>query len=75
MKIVLVDWVDSASVGGWAGEEDLNVCECKTVGFLLRKTKDKVVVAQSISPRDAVEVCDNRFAIPRGCIKSIRELK
>ena len=72
MKIVLVCWVDSTTVGGWADEADLELAKCRTVGFLAKKNKDRVVVVQSTSD---IAHYDNRFAIPRSCIKSIKELK
>lgn len=72
MKLVLVEWVDSTSSTGWENDPDLELSICKTVGYLTRKTKEKVVLAQSISDNNNV---DNKFAIPRGCIQSIKELK
>jgi len=71
LKIVLVKWEDSASASGWTDEDDLAPAECETVGYLLKKNKDRVVVVQSTSD---IAHYDNRFAIPRGCIKSIKEL-
>ena len=73
MKLVLIEWVDSTSMGGWTDNDDMDLCECETVGFLLKEDKKKVIVAQSISD-GATRYCD-RFGIPRGCIKSIRKLK
>lgn len=72
MKIVEVLWADSTSSGGWDGATDLATSLCKTVGYLTVRNKNRVVVVQSTSDGGN---CDNRFAIPRGCIKSIRELK
>ncbi len=72
MKIVLVEWADSTSSSGWDTNFDLELSNCTTVGQLVVKDKEKIVVVQSIS--DGAH-CDGRFAIPRSCIKSIKELK
>ena len=72
MKVVMVEWVDSTSESGWTHDHDLDLSICKTVGFLVKKTKDKIVLIQSISDNDNV---DNKFAVPRVCIKSIKELE
>ena len=72
MKIVEVHWVDSASVGGWTNDPECTCIACKTVGYLIKKDRDEVVVAQCTSDE---MLYDNKFVIPRGCIKSIREIK
>ena len=72
MKVILIEWLDSTSSSGWDSAFDLELSNCKTVGFLVKKDKEKVVVIQSNS--DNVH-SDGRFAIPRSCIKSIRELE
>ena len=70
MKIVLVDWVDSTSIQGWEEGCDMGLCECRSVGYLIKKTKDKVILAQSLNDHTYY----NKFAIPRGCVTSITEL-
>jgi len=72
MKIVVVEWADSTTSTGWENDPDLELCICETVGYLAKKTREKVVLIQSISDGNNV---DNKFAIPRGCIKSIKELR
>ena len=71
MKMVLIEWVDSTAVGDWTGDDDVELAKCRTMGFLLQKNKDRVVVAQSTSD---IAHYDNRFGIPRGCIRSIKTL-
>ena len=72
LKVYLVEWIDSTSETGWTHDHDLELSTCKTVGYLIKKTKDKVVLVQSMSDSDSI---DNKFAIPRKCITSITELK
>lgn len=72
MNVVLVEWDDSTAMGGWTDEADLELAKCRTVGFLITKNKNRVVVAQSTSD---IAHYDNRFGIPRKCIKKITELK
>lgn len=72
MKIVEVVWNDSTSTQGWDSTPDMELCSCKTVGYLIQKTKGKVILAQSLG--DGMPYY-NKFAIPRGCIVSITELQ
>jgi hypothetical protein len=79
-RLVEVEWIDSASTNGWQrrGEidqeqkQDGGLVECRTVGYLLSKDKRSLRLAQSQSSHGAVaEIC----AIPRSCIRSIREVR
>ena len=70
MKMVLVKWVDSTSIQGWEEGDNMELCRCESVGFLIKKTKDKVILAQSLNDHTYY----NKFAIPRGCITSITVL-
>lgn len=72
MKLIEIEWVDSTSSTGWEHDTDLELSTCKTVGYMTRKTKDKIVLAQSVSDSGNV---GNKFAISKGCITAIKELK
>ena len=76
MKRVEIEWEDSTAIGGWSDSGDLELCQCKTVGYLVTKNRNRVVVVQSTSNGGGSEEhFDNRFGIPRKCIKKITELK
>ena len=76
MKLVLVEWVDSAaSSGEWEVIEaalDMRPSPCYGCGFLIAKTKEYVTIALLTGKRKNVNCV---AVIPRGCIKSIKELK
>jgi hypothetical protein len=52
MKLVLVEWQDSRHPSGiweWLDEcEEPKALKCLTVGWLLKKTKDVLLIAQSL---------------------------
>jgi len=70
--MVEVEWDDSADLPGW-GKANLKIkpVRCRTAGYLLRETKNYVVVAPTVS-------CDggtiSPLAIPKGCITARRQL-
>ena len=72
-KIIEVSWLDACSFGNmWVSPDDEVTCShCKSVGYLLKKDKDKIIIAQSDSNNGEVM---NRFVIPKGCITGIKEL-
>ena len=74
MKMVLVEWNDSGAVDGqvWQFKDDwyCDVHLCKTVGFLVTKNKSVTVIAQS----ENADQWGRLFAIPNGCITSIKTL-
>jgi len=70
----LVEWDDAYSKSGWTNpNDDLTISKCITVGLLLSENDDRVVVAQNASHTSGS--IGDILAIPRGCIKRIRELK
>ena len=73
MRIVMVEWTDAFSEGGWRGNnDDLPVCDCVTIGLLQFDRPDRIIIAQSKS--DSGNYAD-RIAIPKVCIKRVRTLK
>lgn len=74
MKVVYIEWEDSFGGGNWMTKKQANlpVAKCVTVGFVVKETKRKIVISS--------HECDNgdvhgSMAIPKSCIKSIKELK
>ena len=72
MKLVEVKWEDATSYANqWMTPDgNLEPMSCMTVGYVVSKNKNKLVLAQS-QHEDEVH---NQFVIPRGCIKSIRDI-
>ena len=74
MRIVIVEWDDAYSSGGWLNpNDDLSISKCITVGLLLSEDDVRVVVAQNASLTSGS--VGDILAIPRGCIKRIRKLR
>ena len=71
LKIV---WLDAVAESGWeenATTKKLKLEECITVGFLIEKNKDSLIVASSVSKKEN----NARMCIPIKWIKSIKKLK
>jgi hypothetical protein len=72
-RLVIVTWLDSCLHEGWGAYDPTSgLSTCHTSGFLMRKTRQEVAVAQSISNDGNI---DALMVIPRGCIKRIRYLR
>ena len=76
-SMVLVSWIDSQATRGWQHFEkaDQRPSRCESVGYLLSKTKESVVLAQSRTlDRDALP-WGELLTIPRGAVRRIRRLE
>lgn len=77
MKVVHVNWVDAASLGGWRSlkaanefvEGDLNSVD--SVGLLMHEDDEKLVLIQTHGKNEVMGL----FEIPKGCVKSITTLE
>ena len=72
MKLILINWVDSSSSDGWQyldSAKEHHPSNCRTVGWLLTKTKDYVTVAATQCDS---ELWSQLMSIPRKCITNIR---
>ena len=47
--IIYCEWKDACAYSGWDSEENYNLCLIKSVGFLVKETKEKIVLAVSKS--------------------------
>ena len=74
MKLVIVDWVDSAmDFAGWQSVEEagkLYPPECQTVGWVVKDTEDKIVLAMSHSE----VTVGGKFTINKICITNTKIL-
>jgi hypothetical protein len=80
MKKVEVVWVDSIGAGGWYtvpdGEFDRFADQpmiCRSAGYLVRKKKDRVVLALNIGISGTNR--GHLIVIPRAAIQKIRRLR
>lgn len=73
-KLVKIIWQDIVADVGW---EDIKRSKkfpadvCTSVGYLLKKTRRRCVLASTISEGQ----CNNRIVIPTGCIKRIELIR
>lgn len=74
MKMVLVQWEDSASaVRGWVGrDESMCTVLCTSLGFVHKRKKRSLVLAQSFHTGQQV---GNLIAIPKSAIRKMRKVK
>lgn len=72
--IVEIQWEDAVSKGGWQCSQNAGIeykgSPCRTVGYLVRKTRTEVVIAQNTScnEQDVGEV----MVIPLGIVRKTR---
>ncbi len=73
-KILLIDWVDTAVVHGWQCGDEIkdDLAHCQSAGFQIKENEESVTIAFGISDQGLIM---ERKTIPRGCIKSIKELR
>ena len=74
MRKVIVEWVDSNELHGWQmeGEVSCGLAMCESVGCIKSEDNDKLILIQTTSNYGAHM---GVLAIPKGCIKSIKELR
>jgi hypothetical protein len=77
LQMVRVEWVDSCSDEGWFKINSLRakeptVSHCTTVGFLLKKDRDKVCIVQNMSDTGSV---GDLMAIPRRAVNKLTILR
>jgi len=81
VKLVLVEWVDSAGGGGWQNVDKAksdaaeNELRCETAGWLLERTDRYVLVATSRTVgRSEDDQVGDPMQIPAACVTRIRTL-
>ncbi len=70
--IVAVLWDDATALDGWAADEEPKPCLVLSVGFLVKKTRTHLILAQDLAPDG--HKC-GRGQIPMGMVKQIKVLK
>ena len=78
MKVLKVNWIDSAGGAGWNFLEDFEEepVHVTTYGFLIKDAEEFITLAQSYAPKtvQAREQIDNTISIPKRAIISIYEV-
>ena len=70
-KLMYVEWVDAVADVGWNYEvEDTKISLIKSVGWLVRDTKDEIVLAADYSEGDT----NRRMAIPKAWVRNKKPL-
>ena len=69
--LVEIDWVDSCATSGWQGDSapDGSAAECKTVGYLIHRSKAVVTVAQNADNQGGTGAW---MTIPCHCVRRIK---
>jgi hypothetical protein len=73
-KIVHITWVDSQVDLGWKRVDPKITLLCESVGYLVEKTKDRVIIATNFAHGDVVSYGQHTH-IPTCSIKKIRTVR
>jgi len=78
-KVVEISWADANTTSGWDSAsvyKSHDVCACVTVGYLLKQTKDSVVVLGTQGLHNTGQQAMNQaIAIPLSWISKIKILR
>lgn len=72
-KLVLIHWQDIFADVTWTTAPDVKPSECYSTGWLIDRD-DYVILASDLMLNGTVQY-NSISAIPKGCIKSITEIK
>lgn len=70
-KLVVIQWVDAVSDGGWEEHEKPDIHEVMTAGYVVSETKDAICIASTVSGT----FTNARMHIPKAWIKSRKVIK
>ncbi|MBU0959840.1 MAG: hypothetical protein KKB31_07875 [Nanoarchaeota archaeon] len=75
MRLVKVDWEDTAGDCGWKDREgvlQMKTWSCSTVGWIIEKTPRSITLGSTIAKRGVL--WNDTNIIPKGCITKITPL-
>lgn len=70
-KLVVIEWVDAVSDGGWEEHEKPDIHEVVTAGYIVSETKDAICIASTVSGT----FTNARMHIPKAWIKTRKVIK
>lgn len=70
-KLVVVEWVDAVSDGGWEEYEKPDIHHVVTAGYIVSETKDAICIASTVSGT----FTNARMHIPKAWIKSRKVIR
>jgi len=70
-KLVVIEWVDAVSDGGWEEHEKPDIHSVVTAGFIVSETKDAICIASTVSGT----FTNARMHIPKAWIKTRKVIK
>ena len=73
LVVVQVIWTDAEADNSWKDIENMcSITDTKTIGFLLKETKEEIVLVSSLTPKLMIS---GDWAIPKGMVKEIKRYK
>lgn len=70
-----IEWDDASCHHGWHSEDvldkDVDIERCRAIGYFYKETKSSIRLSPAIGDSDRSDT----WTIPKGCIRSVRELK
>lgn len=74
-RLVMVTWLDAYTRGEWRKiGGSIEEAVCQSVGWLIVETGDYIELAGTIGDDDGETHANNAISIPRGMVKSMRDL-
>lgn len=75
-KALYVEWVDALADSGWTKLERVSdIHRCHSIGFLVKETKNSIVLATAVALDEDGNEANSTLAIPKAWIKKRRVLK
>ena len=78
-KVAVIHWVDATRDNEWHAMEGVEnewpAVECHTFGVIIAESKERVVIAQTVTSNIEPDVYDGALTIPRRSILKIQPLK
>ena len=71
MRVLYIEWIDAVAESGWDKPEKLNLLTCKSIGFLVKETKEAYYLAAVVSGDE----CNATIAIPKSWVNKKKWVK